>query len=728
MIAQRQISLFTIFTSLTLVGNLIFPISVRADDAPPVSAPTEEAASIEEENQTHSSETDAPPQEPAPVSEILEQLPENTELVVTDENGEILPLAAVEAAEMIVAGDPIWCADGVAPNPADSNCSPSFTSMAALISWLNTNNPNQAGTIWIEDSYDSSANDPLVSINFFNGATLTNMANHSLTIQGGWSGVTGDTTITGSSEFNNSIFVQNWNAGVTINNIFSTGATFNAIDVETTGDINLNNVTANNSVYGATLDNCRVDFSGPDPVCTGTGNVNLNNVTFNGHTSNGAQVMSNGEVNVTNITANQNGNIGLVINNSLFSTGDNDVTINGVNQFNSNDNIGLTISSNGHIHVSNSEASGNNSDGFDLRSNGDITLNNATANNNLGDGAYLEIQYGIGNVFVSNGQFNNNAGYGVRSSSQGNTALANITANENVFVGIGASSIGQITLSNFMANGNNEDGVVLLSFDIINVNGGQAVNNSFGGIGAFSFSNIQITNVISDSHEIGAGLYASGTVTVICSAFSNNTDKGIEADTPELNLIGVTFTNNALDYENTYPTGAVNVFDYDCNPSTGMPKKPSGGTGGLPLNIVQGGSAQLDCDNFSGTTLVLPNGDKVTFKCPIRGSASANRLAGDALPGALPDGVEYVSGLTAIHSPDGSDVALGGLVFVSFVVPADMQGEDFAILYWNGTEWVDLDTAAFDDGRIVLNGGYFTSDGYFEAVTNFSGSFVLVKN
>jgi hypothetical protein len=275
-----------------------------------------------------------------------------------------------------------------------------------------------------------------------------------------------------------------------------------------------------------------------------------------------------------------------------------------------------------------------------------------------------------------------------------------------------------------MAN-ENYNGVLLSSLDIINVSSGQARNNSFGGIGVFSFSDIQITNVVSDGHEIGAGLYG-GIVTVKCSAFTNNSDKGIEAYAPVLNLIGVTFANNALDYENLDTTGAVNVFDYDCNPSTGKPNKPTGGTG-LPLKIVQGGSAELDCDNFSGTVLILPNGDKVTFKCPIRGSASANRLAEDGLPGALPDGAEYVSGLTAIQSPDGSDAALDGLVVVSFVVPADMQGEDFAILYWNGAQWVDLDTAAFDDGRIVLNGGYLTSDGYFEAVTNFSGSFVLVK-
>jgi hypothetical protein len=40
---------------------------------------------------------------------------------------------------------------------------------------------------------------------------------------------------------------------------------------------------------------------------------------------------------------------------------------------------------------------------------------------------------------------------------------------------------------------------------------------------------------------------------------------------------------------------------------------------------------------------------------------------------------------------------------------------------------VDLDLAVFEDGRTVINGGASSADGYFEAVINFSGSFVLVK-
>jgi hypothetical protein len=88
--------------------------------------------------------------------------------------------------------------------------------------------------------------------------------------------------------------------------------------------------------------------------------------------------------------------------------------------------------------------------------------------------------------------------------------------------------------------------------------------------------------------------------------------------------------------------------------------------------------------------------------------------------------MEYVSGIQAVQSPDGSDKALNGQVIISFLIPENMQSADLAILYWDGSQWMDLKSASFTDGRAVINGGYVTGDSYFEAITNFSGNFVLV--
>jgi len=83
--------------------------------------------------------------------------------------------------------------------------------------------------------------------------------------------------------------------------------------------------------------------------------------------------------------------------------------------------------------------------------------------------------------------------------------------------------------------------------------------------------------------------------------------------------------------------------------------------------------------------------------------------------------------MESTHSPDGNDTALDGKVIVSFLIFEMLREEDLAILYWNGTGWLDLATATFTDGRLVYNGGYERGDDHFEATTNFSGIFALVQ-
>lgn len=699
MSAQKPCPLFAVVLFLTLMGNLMFPTSAHADDLAPTPPPTEETISTEEENQTIPTEIGTPPPEsaaePAPVSEILDQLPQDTELVVLNENGEVLPLASQTAADAIMTGDPVWCPSTLAaPTPGANGCTASYTSLQALLSYLNANQPAMDGTIWIESSYNSSVNDSVAGFSI-HGASFTTMRDYALTIQGGWDGVSGSSAIGSPSLFvNDYLFISSWNNAVTINNISISGSF--GIEVSTTGDINLNHVTSANNSYGAALDNCALSIS----FCTGSGNISLNNVTFNNNTSNGAQALSNGNVSVTNITANNNGNIGLVVNNETFTTGANNVTIGGNNQFNSNASTGMLVYSSGNVSIGGSQMNNNGLYGLYASAAGNMTLNNITANENGGTGVYFD--------------------------SGDHVTASGISASNNMAHGILGFANEQLTLSNFVANQNAYGGVILDFGSSSYMNNGQANNNGWeGAVLSSSSGNILVENVIVDGNSEGAVFLTSGVVNVTCSAFSNNTDHGILVNAPEINLFGVTLSNNGTDVT---ATGTVNIFDVPCVPDLnggGKPKTPGGA--GLPLNIVQGGSAELRCDKFSGTVLVLPNGDKVTFKCPIRGSASATRLAEDGLPGALPEGVEYVSGLNAIQSPDGSDVALNGLVIVSFLIPEEMQGENFAILYWNEAEWVELSAAAFDDGRIVVNGGYFTSDGYFEAVTNFSGNFALVK-
>jgi len=56
-----------------------------------------------------------------------------------------------------------------------------------------------------------------------------------------------------------------------------------------------------------------------------------------------------------------------------------------------------------------------------------------------------------------------------------------------------------------------------------------------------------------------------------------------------------------------------------------------------------------------------------------------------------------------------------GFITVSFVIPDNMEDADLAILFWDGSAWVEV------------TGGHNTGDGHFEASTNLTGTFVLVS-
>lgn len=662
---QSRISLYALVTLLTLIANLIFPAFVLADDETPTPVVTEET-NRPEKTDIPSEESETPSQEPtdesapAPVSEILEQLPENTEVIVLDENGEALPLATKEAKEIVQTGDPIWCVDGTPPNPADPNCSPAFANMTDLLNWITINNPNQAGTIWIEDSYDSSVNDPALISFDLDGSVLTNMANHSLTFQGGWNGIFGSTTITGTSEFNTMISITNWNANVTLNNIFSTGVSNSSIFIETTGDVSLNNITSNNNDFGIEI------YSD---------NVTFDNVIANENIDGGAYIEATGDVLVKSSQFNNNDDTGLLVD----TTGK--VTLNNVIA-NKNSDAGVIIFATGEVSVKNSQFNNNDYAGIMVDTAGNITLNNVIANQNLGIGADLYNCGCLGMVginVIGTNVFNYNTGIGLLFYTDGSTYIENTTANYNGIGGIGGDAVGDITFFNVTAN------------------------NNLNGLGFTSL----------------------GKVNIECSTITNNSMIGVTAFVNNLNFIGSNISNNGLDYLTL--GGVINIFDHGCNVSTATGKsKPTSGLG-LPLNIVFGNSANLDCELYSGTVLILPNGDKVTFNCPIGDFATLERLENNVLPSAVPEEFEYASGIVTTTIPTGNDVALNGLVVVSFVIPEDIQGEDLTILYWDGIEWLDLDTATFEDGRKIFNGGYISEDGYFETLTNFSGHFVLVK-
>ncbi len=645
--------------------------------------------------------------EPTMNSEVVDVLAQGIDVAVVDEQGQELSLVDETILETGVIQDPVWCPDGVTPTPGSNGCTISYASLGQLVSFLTTNQPTQNGTIWIEQGADAS-----VSSIVINGSTATTWANYALTLQGGWSGASGNSSITGQTTFSQSISVINWLNDVTLNDLTVQNTSSTGIYVNTQGDIVLEDVSSNSNAWDGAV---------------------------------------------------------------LINSGTSSVSVIGTNSFNGNGTNG-------------------GGDGLFIFTNGDIELNNITANNNMEDpgssmyGAGVNAETTNGSIAVT-GQntFNNNqsinAAFSVDSGS-GNILLENLTASNGTSIGVGVYNGGSGSVSIFGSNTFTDlygDGIIVYSYGDIyaenistNNTGGIHLETHNGSVvltGTSYFNNtiyqghvlfIQVTNNVyvegvtstnginGDGIKIGAG----GDVTIVCSSSSNNSEYGLEVGFDDwvsglplyypdtLTLNNVSFSNNAFgDYlVNGNGTTVYNNPGAPCAPSlagedtlaTFMPSSPSH----VSLNVINltGPSLDaplaLDCTSNSGTMLVLPLGNFVSFDCPTTGNVNLFQLENinGILPGPLPDGSEFVSALSAVLlDAAGPRKLTEAPVTISFVIPADMLEANLAILYWDGTAWVDLSTTVFTDGKLVYNPGTKTGDGRFEASMNFVGVFVLVK-
>ena len=176
----------------------------------------------------------------------------------------------------------------------------------------------------------------------------------------------------------------------------------------------MHNVKSNNNTgHGAFLSNT-----------AGNGNITIDSVSndgssgsseFNGNTKDGLSAFSNGDITLTDVTAD----------------GDQNLNYDGAYLDNS--------SGSGAIRVDNSTFNNNTGgDGLTILSNGDITLTGVTADNNYDDGVYLDNTSGSGNISVDNtsgGDFSGNNVNGLKAYSNGNVGLTYVTADDNYYDG-----------------------------------------------------------------------------------------------------------------------------------------------------------------------------------------------------------------------------------------------------------------------------------------------------
>lgn len=492
----------------------------------------------------------SPEQEPAdeaPVGQVpvaLEQLPTDTTVVVLIDE-QVEPLATQAAAEALELGDPMWCPAG--SKPGDPGCGPSYTSLASLLADLRAQNGgtgvDQDGTIWIEDIYASSSNDPGVASFNLNGTTLTTWAQHALTFQGGWNGNTDSTgTISGVSDFSARILILNWNNTVSINDISidlgHPATTLDGLTVTTTGDIHLDNVTGKNSSRnGASLNNT-----------SGNGHITVTDSDFNGNSNNGLVANSNGAITLHNVTANTNGSNGASLNDS---NGTGAIVLTGTNVFNGNTLSGLravsssditssdsltandngsygallnNVNGTGHVALSGTNSFNNNTlDGLRVISTGNITSTGSlTAGSNSQYGVFLNNSSGTGSISLAGTiVLNNSALEGLRALSSGNiTSAADLTANNNSRYGVflnNSTGTGNITFSGTNTfSGNNRSGLHLLSNGAVSLANLTAKDNGTGGNPRFGYG------VYVDNRTGAAGVTLSGS-----NNFSGNYSTGL---------------------------------------------------------------------------------------------------------------------------------------------------------------------------------------------------------
>lgn len=744
---QRLFTLLSITVIFVFITSLFATIPALADDSTPP-APTEEPAQPPtEEPATGTEAAPTPTPEADTQAEILEAAPEGVDVIVLDENGEPMSMVTEEVAQIIMAGDPIWCPNDLDGTPQDNplpgvlGCTLTETTFTGLLIHLNTGAYSGAGTIFV--SWDYSASEGLItldhSVTELNGLT-------DLTIQGGWvSGVGVDTSLQSTLD-GTWLSISNWGGNVTINNIFINNAGASGLYISTDGDVELNYVDVNNSYnYGAYIET--------------DGNVTIIESNFNNTKNDAGLIVENGgSITLANVNANGNYDDGAILDNGCGCASEN-IFVSSSN-FDSNgigsgDGRGLITYSNGDITLTNTGASGNVGGGVEVDNatgggSGSITLNGTNIFNNDGFGSALS----VGLYAVSNGNITlsgiaasgNGADYGGGAfvvGSNSNVSITNSNFSNNCIsceVGFGLfvlGSGGDITLNGVTANSNGNDPtygytgpVQGFGAFINNATGNTFVaNSSFsnnctlsdcsgGGIRVMSYGNIYFDHVDASGNGLVTGGGANiasdtGNIDIYCSSFNNNVGYGILADVlagNTLTLNGVTITGNSLG-DLDFVGGSLTI-----DPGAKCKKEPLGPT--LPLNIVNtdgGESIPLECAAFRGTKLILPSGDMVIFPCPLQDEGRLDIVTNESLPGKLPEGNAYVSGLTTHLITDGKDqVTSDPAVVISFLIPASMKDAELTILFWDGSKWIEI-------------GGFNNGNGHFDAFVNSMGTYVLVS-
>lgn len=492
-------------------------------DVASVEAGSEGGAPDEESATPPPTEETTPPAEETAATQdlsILDEVPDNTDVVVLDAEGQSQSLATQEAADAIAEKDPIWCPQGQDPTPGANGCTPSFNSFKALLTFLSGNVDYQgAGTIYIQEGVFVTGGQ-----NDFNSPDydLSNIRDFDLTVTGGWNPATNTVDPASTSTFRVPFLIGTsanpWGGSITINNITIDKSDGTSLVLYTQNDIRLSNVNitnAHNNGAGADLN--------------AGGNVTINNSNFNRNKTAGAIIRAGRNIAIANSsfsnpTAGRQQITGLdIVNGGTVALLN--VTVN------NNREAGANINSAGRVTISNGFFSGTKAFkgsgasrefvgyGLQVVTPDAIDLINVEANDNFLWGASLQAG---GDIAIRDAFFNANTtespsfidDTGLLITSGGSVALNNVQANDNRLIGASIDAVGDVAIRNSTFSNNN--GMLISS-------GGAPTFYGYG-LQVFSQGDIALFLVTASNNMLfGAHLDAGGNVRVSSSSFSNQT-------------------------------------------------------------------------------------------------------------------------------------------------------------------------------------------------------------
>jgi hypothetical protein len=300
--------------------------------------------------------------------------------------------------------------------------------------------------------------------------------------------------------------------------------------------------------------------------------------------------------------------------------------------------------------------------------------------------------------------------------ASGDITLENVNALDNIeAVGLSLNSSDNVTLKNTTSTGNGIGVVIVAPVGNVFIEDGDFSDNFngiaiYGGVGSTILQNV----VASNNSSYGAGVINTvGNVNVLCGAYTGNGKYGLTLDIGgNAYLSGPDLSGNTEgEYEllgGTVSFGGCQVFVND--------EKGDGEHGfKAQNNLPQTGDAPV-CSGEK--KVVLKAGDafgEYENLCDV--DFQLKELAENDLPGELPSGATQLGSLDAQVTSGGTaqgQLPPGGKITLKFPIPDGTDEASLAVLFWNGSAWVEA-----PGGKLV--------DGFFVVTVEKPGNYMLVS-